>query len=152
MLAAMANYAVELQRTASTTQSVGNVTAPAASMRRIKVYDIVFGSEGAVADNPFLWSWQRCTTTGTRTSQTPTPLDPADAACVATAGDNHSAEPTYTAGGILLNISLNQRATFRWVAAPGGELVIPATANNGIGAQTTVSGAVLVTTTVHFQE
>lgn len=148
----MAGYAVDLQRTASLTLSLGNITAPAASMRRIRVSDFMVGQEGTVGDAPTLYTVQRCTTTGTRSAVTPQPLDPADAACVATAGENHSVEPTYTANAILLNVALNQRATFRWVAAPGGELVIPATANNGIGIKTPVSALVLTTATVHFQE
>lgn len=148
----MGNYAVDLQRTASLTLSVGNVTAPAASARRIRLTDVILGQEGTVGDAPTLYTCQRCTTTGTRTTVTPQSLDPADAACVATAGENHTVEPTYTAGAILLNVALNQRATFRWVAAPGGELVIPATANNGIGIQTPVSALVLTTAQIHFQE
>ncbi|OHB75584.1 MAG: hypothetical protein A2W31_00820 [Planctomycetes bacterium RBG_16_64_10] len=49
------------------------------------------------------------------------------------AGENHTVEPTYTTE--LLRFSINQQATFRWVAAPDGELIAPATASNGIGLQ-----------------
>lgn len=148
----MARYAVDFQRTASTTLSVGTITADATRPRRVKWYDIIFGSEASAADNPFLYTLQRCTAAGTSTGVTPQPLDPADAATETDAGENHTIEPTYTAGAILLNIALNQRATFRWVAAPYGELVSPATASNGIGVQTDVSSAVIVTTQVHMEE
>jgi hypothetical protein len=148
----MANYFVVLKRTASLTLSLGNVTAPAASMRRLRLYDVMIGQEGTVADNPTDYLFQRCTTTGTRTSVTPQPLDPADAACVATAGQNHTVEPTYTAGQVAIDVPLNQRAVFRWIAAPGCEVIVPATANNGIGVQTPVSGLVLTTATIHFAE
>jgi hypothetical protein len=33
----------------------------------------------------------------------------------------------------LLQVAVNQRASYRWVAAPGGEFVIPATNVAGIG-------------------
>ena len=48
-------------------------------------------------------------------------------------GENHTVEPTYTAAKELLEVPLNTRATFRWAAAPGSELVIPATNDAGIG-------------------
>lgn len=148
----MGKYAVDLQRTAHAAQSVGNITAPGAGMRRAKIYFVQYGCEGDAADNEFLWTLQRCTTTGTRTAVTPQLLDPADAAAVTTAGENHTVEPTYTAGAILLNTPLNQRATYQWMAPPGGELVIPATANNGIGLLTPTMTALAVTAQIHLEE
>jgi hypothetical protein len=148
----MAKAAVKMQRTASTSASVGNITAPASGMRRIKLLKGIFGSEGTVADNPFLWTLQRCTTTGTRTGVTPRLLDPSDAAVVATAGENHSVEPTYTASEFMDHIPLNQRGTFAWYPTPGGEPTIPATANNGIGFQTPTAGGVAVTASIHIHE
>lgn len=148
----MAKYAVDMLRTASTTLSVGTITADATRPRRVKWYDIIFGSQGTVGDNPFLYTVQRCTAAGTSTAVVPQPLDPADAATEMDAGENHTIEPTYTSAQILLNIGLNQRATFRWVAAPGGELVTPATASNGAGVQTTTSSAVAIATQVHAEE
>lgn len=148
----MANYAVEYNRTASNTASLGSIVADSTRPRRGKIYDIVFGSEATPADNAFRYILQRCTAAGTSTAVTPQPLDPADAATEADAGENHTIEPTYTANAILLAVALNQRATFRWVASPGGELVYPATAANGFGVQTPTSSAVSITATLHFQE
>lgn len=148
----MARYAVDLQRTAHASQTLGNLTAPAASMRRIKLYFVQFGCEGVAADNPFLYQLQRSTTAGTRTAKVPFPLDMADAACVATSGENHSAEPTYTADAILLLTAVNQRATYQWYAPPSGELVIPATAAAGIGILTPTMTALTVSATLHFEE
>lgn len=148
----MACFAIDLQRTASTSASVGTMTADATRPKRMKLYDAILGAQGTVADNPFLYTFQRCTAAGTSTAVTPQPLDPADAATEQDAGENHTIEPTYTAAAILLNIALNQRATFRWVAAPGSELVTPATAANGIGIQTPTAGAVAVTTQLLMQE
>ena len=148
----MAKYAVRMQRTASTTLSVGNITADATRPRRGKIYDIMFGSEATPADNVFLWQLQRCTTAGTATGVTPQALDPDDAATEADAAEIHTVDPTLTAGAMLLTIPLNQRASYRWVAAPGGELVYPATASNGIAVRTPTSTAVVVTATTHFDE
>lgn len=148
----MGNYAVRMRRTASLTASLGNITAPGASMRRFRIWDVVLGSEAAAADNPFLFVFQRCTTTGTRTAVTPQPLDPADAAAVTTAGENHTAEPTYTANAILLDVAMNQRTTMRWQVDPQDGLVVPATANNGIGIQTPTAGLVAITGSIRFRE
>lgn len=100
---------------------------------RIRIYDFTVSCGGTPADNAVRWALMRHTATPTSTGVTPTPLDPADPAAEATAGENASAEGTYTAGSELFDQSFNQRAAYRWVAAPGGELIVPATANNGIG-------------------
>ena len=148
----MARYVVQLNRTASTTLPVGTVGADATRPRRGKWYDLIFGSEASPADNPFLWTVQRCTALGTSTSVTPSPLDPADAATESDAGENHTIDATQTANLILLAVALNQRATFRWVAAPGAELVYPATASNGLALNTPTSSAVAVSSTVQYEE
>lgn len=148
----MAAYAVRMQRTASTTLSVGSVAADATRPRRGKIYDVIVGAEGTVADNPFLWVFQRFTAAGTSTSVTPQPVDPADAATEFDAGQNHTIEPTYVANQIQLTIPLNQRATFRWAAREGKEIVYPATASNGIGVATPTCGLVASTAEVWVDE
>lgn len=150
----MGKYATKMQRTASLSLSVGNITAPAASMRRIKIYDLTLGSEATPADASFLWTGQRCSTTGTRTTvNVIQALDAADAAAVTTVGENHTVEPAYTANAIVLDEPLNSKATYRWVAIPGGELVIPATANAGIGFFTPIATILQsVTVRAHFEE
>lgn len=149
----MAKYAVELNRTASTTLEVGSVTVDAVTPRRFKIYDMVLGAEATPADTVYLWQVQRCTTQGTATGVTPTALDPADAAALFDAAENHTINGTLTAGQILLSIPLNQRATFRWVAAPGGELIAPATASNGMGLLTpTATGLTAITALLHVDE
>lgn len=147
-------FACDFQRTASTSASLGSMTADGTRPRRARIYDIMFGSEATPADAALLWTIRRCSAAGTSTAVTPQNLDPASATTEYDAGENHSVEPTYTAGAILLNVPLNQRATFRWVAAPGGELVMPATANNGFGIETdTIStGTPIITSQVHADE
>ena len=75
----------------------------------------------------------RFTAVGTAgASPTPLAIDPGDVAAISTGGITHSAEPTY-ATGYLMDMAMNQRAMFRWVAVPGFEFVGPAVAGNGIG-------------------
>lgn len=122
---------------------------------RPKITDIVIGCAVTPADQASKFALLRCTATGTAGSSfTPIALDPSDPAATATSGvGTFSAEPTYTASSNLLNISLNQRATFRWVAAPGFELVAPATANNGIGLRSvSATGTAVHDATFLFEE
>jgi len=147
----MANYSLQASRTAGAAKTVGSVAATA-TPRRIKIYECTFGCSGAPADNIFQWEIQRFTAPGTSTAVTPQPLDPADAAALTAGGSNHTVEPTYTAGQFLLTVDLNQRATFRWVAPPGGELVTPATNNNGAGVLNSVATGLVVDLDLKFQE
>ena len=100
---------------------------------RPKIYDAMFSAGAAPADTVLVFALQRFSATPTVTGVTPVALDPAEPAATAIAGENASAEGTYTAATELLEFDMNQRATYRWVAAPEGELIIPATASNGIG-------------------
>lgn len=100
---------------------------------RPAIYDLISGSSATPADAAVEFYLQRTTTAGTSSAFTPVPLDSGDPAATATSGFNHSAEPTYTASAILLDVAHNQRATFRWVAAPESEIQLPAAAN-GVGA------------------
>lgn len=149
----MGRYAAEFNRTASTTLATGSIVSDSATAaRRGKLYDLMFGSEDTPADNAFRWIVGRITAEGTNTPVTARPLDPADAAFLGKAGETHTVDATFTAGVTLLSIPLNQRASYRWVAAPGGELVYPATDENGLGIKTAVGSAVLVTATAHWEE
>jgi len=151
----MAKFASEMNKgTTSTTVGVGSIEAAGSSMRRIKVYDLVFGSEATPADQAFLFEVNRSTTASTGTTVTPNALDPADSlAAVTLTKENLTVQGTNTAGAVPLAVPLNQRATFRWVAYPGSELVVPATANNGFHFNTpTASGTPAATITVMFEE
>lgn len=149
----MAKYALELNRTASTSLSVGFFQSTA-TPRRLKVGDWMFGCEATPADNPFLWQLRRVTAAGSPaggSGVTPQPLDTADAASLFDATEGPSTDPTI-ASVSLLSIPLNQRATFRWVAAPGYEPTSPATDNLGFAVLTPTSSALAVTTTLHVEE
>lgn len=135
----MAKYAVTLRRTISNALSVGEIDVGATN-RRMKLYDLTIGIEAAPANFANLWQIQRFTAPGTNTPVTPQPLDPADGASLFTAGENDTINPTLTANQFLLTVALNQQATYRWVAAPGSELVVPSVVGNGLALNTPVVG------------
>ena len=145
-------YSIDGQDTNTAATSILGLTS--AATIRPKIYDLVMGSDATPADNAAEYVLQRYTAAGTVTAVTPAPLDPADPAALASAGEAHSVEPTYTANLILLQWAQNQRATFRWVAAPGGEIVLPATAANGVGVQVIgiAGSAVNMNVTMHYEE
>ena len=97
-----------------------------------KVYDIVLSSSSTPNDYSAQFKFQRFSADGTATAVTPQKLDFNGAAAVATSKHTYTAEPTLTANEILLQLAHNQRATTRWVAAPGSELIIPALAGDGL--------------------
>lgn len=66
------------------------------------------------------------------TAVTASKLDPADGVALTLARSAPSGEPTLTANEYPLKIPKNMRPTVQWVASPGFELIIPATAANGI--------------------
>lgn len=150
----MARYSIDGQDTNTAATTILGLTADATRPRRMKIYDVVVGSDATPADNAAEYVLQRITAAGTATAVTPQALDPGDPASEQDAGEAHSAEPTYTANAIMLQWAQNQRATFRWVAAPGGEIVIPATAANGIGLQVIgIAGSAVNTNAVfHYEE
>lgn len=120
---------------------------------RPAIYDLLSGSDATPADNAAEYNLQRTTTAGTSTAVTPQALDSGDPAATATAGEAHSAEPTFTANAIMLNYMHNQRAAFRWVAAPEGEIILPAAANGVAILSVTVAGSAVNTgATIHYVE
>lgn len=142
--------AVGDQTPASTTTIVG---CTASTSTRGWLYELVIGSIGAPEDKYSSIAVGRYTAAGTSTSVTPLALDPANPAALLSAGSNHTSEPTYTAGATLLAFGMNARATFRWIAAPGGELVIPATSANGIGVYFVATNSTIDhKATIHWEE
>lgn len=112
---------------------------------RPEIYEVLIGSGATPGDLATIFHLERFTAVGTEGSGfTPHAIDPADPAALADYGVAHSAEPTYTANAILYKLPLNQRATYRWVAAPGSGFKAPDTALNGIGLQSQSSGGVVV--------
>ena len=88
-------------------------------------------------DNALVWLLQRYTAAGTSTGITPSARNPAnDGLHLASFGSNHTAEPTYTSAKLPFSIPpIHQKNSLIWQAYAGDGIVIPATANNGVGIQ-----------------
>jgi hypothetical protein len=130
------DIAINSQQNLTTTyKTLTQVTAAtgATTLRRGWVYDIMVGVDGTPADNVINWIVNRNSSLGTGTSHTPTPLETGDAACLLVGTVNFTIEPIVTDQTGLLQVAVNQRASYRWVAAPGGEFVVPAVNVTGIG-------------------
>lgn len=148
----MARYSVKLNGSASASIDLGYTIAAASNPRRFMWYDLVFGSSASPADNPFLFEVQKRTAAGgTPSAVTPQPLDDGDTIASTVVASNQPAS-NGAGSGIKLSIPLNQRASFRWVAAPGSELVVPATASQGLALATPTSSAVTCNATILFNE
>jgi hypothetical protein len=118
-------------------------SAATVALRRGKIYDVMFGTLGTPADQTYEFDISRTTTIVTGSTSVAVPLDPADGVASTIGTVNFTAEPTYTGTPInsVFNLGINQRASYRWVAAPGSELLWPATNLNGLGLRTqSVSG------------
>ena len=124
-------YSITGDQNAAASTTVLGVTS--AATIRPRLFEIIFGSAATPADQSFNMRIRRYTAAGTATAFTPVLNDPGDPPALASAGYNHTVEPTYTAGANLLSFSVNQQATFRWVVPPDEGLVCPATAANGLG-------------------
>lgn len=128
----MAKYSAPCSATLNTTKTFASLVG-GSTARRTKTIDLVCGVDGTPGDTAVRYQFQRCTAAGTNTAVTIVALDPADSASLSTAGQNHTVEPTYTASTIFLQLVFNQRSTVRWFAAPGEEIVTPATTAAGYG-------------------
>jgi len=110
-------------------QSLVNLTG--ATTVRPRIYEFNVGSVATPGDQAALVVINRSTTAGTGTAATPQPLDNQEIAAATTALIALSAEPT-NAGTFQYQTPLNQRASWRFVAAPDSEIIGAATASNGL--------------------
>jgi hypothetical protein len=131
--------------------------------RRGKIYDILIGTNGTPADNFCTWDMSRATALGSSTTSgfvgaissvsSAFALDPADGLIQAYAVANSSVETNLTYSNSVWSVGVNQRASYRWVAAPGSEFVYPATSSAGFGARMLSGGYTgTATVTLLFQE
>lgn len=147
----MARYVTEDEAAVGTNKTIVCLTGGTAV--RLKIYDFIVGSAATPADVATNFLVQRNTAAGTGTELEEVPLDPISPVATVAATGAHSAEPTYTAAQVLMNFSLNQRATFRWVAAPGSEMISILAASNGIGLKSLSSGGTpLSQASVYWEE
>lgn len=141
---------------AAYTQATLGVTCSTANggttvFRRSKWYDILVGTNNTPGDTFIEWDVSRVTASSTSTFLASLPLDPADAAHNCLSFVNSSAFPTVGNPSIWY-IGMNQRASYRWVCAPGSELVGPATSSNGMVLRPRGSYTSTVTANLLWQE
>ncbi len=113
------------------------LTVERGASSRFKVYEMISGfTLAAPADILLSVRLHRFVTAdGVGTARVPNPVDPADAPCVATGLNDHTTEPTTysTDEEVVGPIGHHMRATYRWVAAPGKEIVVANVASEGVG-------------------
>ncbi len=132
----MADFHVQGTQTVAGTFDT-TLTLEIASSTRFKIYEFTSGfTLASPSDNLLTTSGHRFVTAdGAGSAFTPNPLDPADAAAITTCLENHTTEPTtYSSNEEVWGpVAQHMRATYRWVSAPGKELVSSVTASTGIG-------------------
>jgi hypothetical protein len=106
-----------------------------------KIDQYIIGSDSAPADIATRLEVLRHTAAGAAgTAVVEKPDDPQAAAAACNLRGGTMTEPTYEAD-FLLEIPLNQRATFTWNANPGKELRTTVGTANGVGLRSISSGA-----------
>lgn len=105
--------------------------------RRGKLYDLLIGTNTTPADNVMTFDVVRATYASTTAITTggvlfvsslssTFVLDLADSPPTAQLSINSSVETFLTSPVEVWTVGINQRASYRWVAAPGSELIYPA--------------------------
>lgn len=135
--------------------SVLSVGCSTGTPRRGKVYDVLVGTQTTPADAVVEWQIIEVTTvstgSATGTSFAARKLDAADAAALSVCTANSTGSGTVVPPNSWY-VGMNQRASYRWVAAPGSELVWPATASAGYTLQARGTSGIGLTATWYFQE
>ncbi len=119
------------------------------------VYDALFSQGGAAGDGTIRWELNRVTTAFTGAAAVEVALDGGSGAADLLSAEEATVGPTVTIDTQMLDFDLNQRASFRWVASPDGEIVVPATAAAGIMVTASNQGAVyagIARCTLHWEE
>lgn len=105
-----------------------------------KIHQLVIGSDATPADVATRIDVLRHTVAGASgTAVVEKPIDPQMPAASCNLRGGTMTEPTYESD-FLLEVPLNQRATFTWIANPGRELRTVVGTANGIGVRSVSSG------------
>lgn len=111
---------------------------------RGRLHQLIVGSDATPADIATEFALLRHTTAGTGgTAVVEKPADPLGSAAACNLRGGTMTEPTYEAVATdgLLQIPINQRATFTWIANPGREICTVVGTANGLGLRSIASGA-----------
>jgi hypothetical protein len=135
----MASYQGAHRTLAGTNLTILSLESTASVVGRI--HQLILGSDSAPADIATRFDLARITALGTGgTAVLEKPVDPQSPAASLNLRGGTMTEPTYEAD-FLLEIALNQRATFTWIANPGRELRTTVGATNGLSLRSIASGA-----------
>ncbi len=131
----MAAYTISGDGTNTAATTILYFVNHATTLHRLKLFEVIVGAD-ATADAAFQAHVRRITAengTPGGTVAVPQLNDPADPAADSNAVFDPSGEPTYTAAANMLIFPGHQRATILWAPAPGREIIVPATGDNGLG-------------------
>jgi hypothetical protein len=137
----MANFTIEGNDTSTAATTILYFVNHATTLHRLKLFEVFVASD-ASADSSYSGFIRRITAengTPGGTAVTPRPNDPADAAADSNAVEAPTGEPTYTATSTMIMTGGHQRSSFLWAPAAGREIIVPATADNGLGHEIQVS-------------
>lgn len=148
----MSSIGPGLNTTAGTAQNVHIYNPAATTTVDSRIYEFSVGPAANSADNNYTIRALRTSSTGTFTNAiTPSPLD-AKASAANTITKNTSSAAA-TGGAELGRWGFHMRGGYRWVAIPGGELVLTPTFSNGIAFDTVFAqGSDVCTWSVFFDE
>lgn len=147
----MRRYSIDHQTAAGTNLTILQLNASTSTRGRI--YEFSISSDATPADIATEFNIIRGTVSGTGTAVTGRALDPGDPAALLAGEGGTFTGQTKTASSSMYNIALNQRVSYRWVASPDGEFVVPATSDNWVGIESIASGATPnINVTIHWQE
>ena len=129
------------------------LTYQAATTIRPEFQDIIIGCGVTPGDQATLFDLYRFTVDdGAGATPTANPVDAADPAALGVLQATHTTEPN-TIGASMMAIPLHQRATFRWVQAPGRGFRMLAVATAGLGLRSlTATGTAIHDCTVVWEE
>lgn len=127
----MSSVGPGLNTTAATTQNIHVYNPAATTTVASEIYEFSVGPHANSADNTYTIRALRTTTTGTFTNAiTPSPLDTLTSACNTITKNTSSVAAT--GGAELGRWGFHMRGGYRWVAIPGGELVLDRVFSHGI--------------------
>lgn len=138
----MPKFAAQISKAVtSTSVGVGSVEVPNGGSHRFKLLEFEFGSDAAtLGTSTFRLEIQRSTTPGSSTNLvTPIPIDDPNDLAFFQPKKELTANGTLS-GSPLLTMAIAEQATFRYVAYPGYEIVVPSVSMAGIHFLTPVCG------------
>lgn len=136
----MSKYNVNGSAAVGTSLPIVNLTGSASIA--VSMYEFIIGFSSSPADVATIFKWMRSTDAGTGgTTISPEPLNPISVAATATAKQGtYGTAPATSGNKELMKLSINQRATHRWLCREGCEFKSTASSANGLMLRSESSG------------